>query len=78
MKKQRNIFQVRERDKTPKELCEVEISNLPNKQFKVMTVKMYKSSGEYWKNSWKSSTKRKCKEEPEMKRTITAIIMTSS
>ena len=39
-----------------------------------MTVKMCQNSGEYWKNSWKSSTKRKCREEPEMKKTITAIL----
>lgn len=51
----------------------MEISNLPNKQLKIMTVKMYKNSGEYW-NSWKSSTKRKCREEPEMKKIINAIL----
>lgn len=45
MKKQRNIFQVRERDKTPKELCEVEISNLPNKQFKVMIINILNKFG---------------------------------
>lgn len=45
MKKQRNIFQIRECDKTPKELCEVEISNLPNKDFKVMIINILNKFG---------------------------------
>ena len=32
----------KEQDKTPEELREVEISNLPEKEFKVMTIKMIK------------------------------------
>ena len=45
----------------------MEISNLPDKGFKGMTVKMFKNSGEHWMNRIrieKSSTKRKYKEEP--------------
>ena len=38
-KQQRNMFQTKEQDKTPEELSEVEISNLPKKEFKVMIVK---------------------------------------
>ena len=34
------MFQMKKQDKTPRELNEVEISNLPNKEFKVMIVKM--------------------------------------
>ena len=40
MGKQRNMFQMKEQDKTPEELSEVEIGNLPDKDFKVMMVKM--------------------------------------
>ena len=38
---QRNIFQTKEQDKTPEEqLSDVEIGNLPKKEFRVMIVKM--------------------------------------
>ena len=41
MRWQRNMFQTKEQDKTPKEqLSEVEIGNLPEKEFRVMIVKM--------------------------------------
>ena len=41
MMRQRNMFQMKKQDKTwNKELSEVEISNLPNKEFKVMIIKM--------------------------------------
>ena len=41
MKRQRAIYQVKEQDKTPeKQLNEVEISNLPEKQFRIIIVKM--------------------------------------
>ena len=37
------MFQIKEQDKTLEEqLSEVEIENLPDKEFKVMTVKMIK------------------------------------
>ena len=43
MRQQKNIFQSKEQDKTPKEeLSEVETGNLPNKEFKVMIIKMTK------------------------------------
>ena len=42
MSQQRNMFLTKEQDKTLKELNEVEIRNLPNKEFKVMIVKMSK------------------------------------
>ena len=41
MRWQRNISQTKEQDKTPEEqLSEVEIGNLPEKDFRVMIVKM--------------------------------------
>ena len=44
MRQQRNMFQTKEKDKkkknTPK--IKVEINNLPNKEFKVKTIKMLK------------------------------------
>ena len=40
MKQQRNMFQMKEEDKTPEEQSEVEISNLPDKEFKVMIIKL--------------------------------------
>ena len=43
MRQQRNMFQMKEQDKIPGEgLNEVEISDLPNKEIKVMTIKMIK------------------------------------
>ena len=41
MKRQRAIYQMKEQDKTPeKQLNEVEIGNLPEKEFRIMIVKM--------------------------------------
>ena len=38
---QRNMFQTKEQDKTPQEqLSDVEIGNLPKKEFRVMIIKM--------------------------------------
>ena len=46
MKRQINIFQMKELDKTPeKQLNEVEISILTNKEFKVMIIKMLNKQG---------------------------------
>ena len=46
MKRQRNISQMKEQDKTPeKQLSEVEISNLHEKHFGVMIVKMIQDLG---------------------------------
>ena len=36
------MFQMKEQDKTTEELNEVAISNLPNKEFKEMIIKMLK------------------------------------
>ena len=41
MKRQRAIYQMKEQDKTPeKQLNEVEIGNLPEKEFRIMILKM--------------------------------------
>ena len=33
------MFQMKEQDETPEEVSEVELSNLPNKEFSVMIIK---------------------------------------
>ena len=46
MKMQRAMYQMKEQDKTPeKKLNEVEISNLPEKEFRIMIVKMIQDLG---------------------------------
>ena len=41
MKRQRTIYQIKEQDKTPKkQLNEVEIGNLPVKEFRIVVVKI--------------------------------------
>ena len=39
------MFQTKEQDKIPGELSEVQINNYPNKEFKVMIIKMLKELG---------------------------------
>ena len=49
------MFQTKEQDKTPEEeLSEMEISNLCNKDFKVMIIKMFK---ELWRRLHEHSKK---------------------
>ena len=46
MKRQRAMYQMKEQDKTPeKQLNEVEIGNLPEKEFRIMIVKMIQDLG---------------------------------
>ena len=46
MKRQRAMLQMKEQDKTPeKQLNEVEIGNLPEKEFRIMIVKMIQDLG---------------------------------
>ena len=46
MKRQRAMYQMKEQDKTPeKQLHEVEIGNLPEKEFRIMMVKMIQDLG---------------------------------
>ena len=46
MKKQRAMYQMKEQDKTPeKQVNEMEIANLPEKEFRIMIVKMIQDLG---------------------------------
>ena len=46
MKRQRAIYQMKEQEKSPeKQLNEVEIGNLPEKEFRIMIVKMIQDHG---------------------------------
>ena len=46
MKRQRAMYQTKEQDKTPeKQLNEVKISNLPEKELRIMIVKMIQDLG---------------------------------
>ena len=46
MRQQRNLIQTKEQDKTPeKQLNEMEIGNLPEKEFRIMIVKMIRDLG---------------------------------
>ena len=46
MKRQRATYQMKEQGKTPlKQLNEVEIGNLPEKEFRIMIVKMIQDLG---------------------------------
>ena len=46
MKRQRAMYQMKEQEKTPeKQLNEVEISTLPEKEFRIMIVKMIQDLG---------------------------------
>lgn len=46
MRHQRNMFQRKEQDKTPeREVSKVEIGSLPEKEFRVMMIKITKEPG---------------------------------
>ena len=46
MNRQRAMYQMKEQDKTPEtQLNEVEIGNLPEKEFRIMIVKMIQNLG---------------------------------
>ena len=45
MKRQRNIHQVKEHDKCPPNQTKEEIGNLPEKEFRMMIVKMIQNVG---------------------------------
>ena len=56
MRQQRNVFQMKEDDKTPEELNEVEISFLPKEELRTVLVKMMKelrrTAGMHRARSW--------------------------
>ena len=57
MKRQRAVYQMKEQDKTPeKQLNEVEIGNLPEKEFRIMIVKMIQDLEIEWRKRY-----RRCK-----------------
>lgn len=59
MRRQKNTFQTKDQDKPPeKVLSEMDISNLSNKVFKVMVIKMFTKLGRRWMNTMKTSIKR--------------------
>ena len=77
MSGQRNIFQMKEQNKTTEEeLNEVEIGNLPYRKFKVMIIKMFKElrrrMNKHSENFNKNLENIK-KNQTEMKKTITEI-----
>ena len=45
MRQQKNTFKTKKQDKTPEELSEIEISNPPDKEFKVIIIKMLNEFG---------------------------------
>lgn len=57
--KQENMFQTKGKDKvlTGKN-NEMENSDLPDKQFKVMVIRIFRNSGEEWMNTLRTSTMR--------------------
>ena len=58
MKKQRVLSQMKGQDKTPeKQLNEVEIGKLPEKEFRIMTVKMIQNLGNRMKKMQEMFTK---------------------
>ena len=57
-KRQRILYQMKEQDKTPeKQLNEVEIGNLPEKEFRLMIVKMIQDLGKEWRQRWRRHKK---------------------
>ena len=57
MKRQRAMYQMKKQDKTPeKQLNEVEIGNLPEKEFSIMILKMIQDLGKEWRKR-----SRRCK-----------------
>lgn len=53
------MFKTKEQSKTLEELSEMEIDNLPNREFKVMIINMFKELGEDWIKRVRSLALRK-------------------
>ena len=59
MRKQMNMFHMKEQDKTPeKDLNEIEISNLPDKEFKIIVKKIISEFRRRMNAHSKNSTRR--------------------
>ena len=48
------MFKIKEQDTTPEELSEVEIGSLPDREFKIMIVRMFRDLREDWMNRVRS------------------------
>ena len=57
MRRQKNMFQMKEQDKTSEELSNANISNLLDKEFKVMITKILNKFGRRMMNTVRSLTK---------------------
>ena len=72
MRRQRNTFQTKEPDKTSgKKLNEIEISNLPDKEFKVIVIKMLTELGrrmDELSENFNTKTGNIQKNQPEVKK----------
>ena len=72
MKKQRAMYQMKEQDKTPeKQLNEVERGNLPDKEFRVMIVKMIQDIGKRMEEKIKKMQEMFNKDLEELKKQTT-------
>ena len=59
MKKQKNMFQAKEQDKiSEKDLNEMKLSGLPDKEYKIMALNMLTELERKWLNKVKNLTKR--------------------
>ena len=59
MKRQRKMSQMKEQDKiTARELKEMEVSNMPEEEFKVMVIKILTGFDKDWRILLRSSIKR--------------------
>ena len=81
MKRQRAMYQMKEQEKTPEnQLNEVEIGNLPEKEFRIMVVKMIQDLGnrmeaniENMQEMFNKDTEELKKKQTEMNNTITEL-----
>ena len=68
MKRQRAMYQMKEQDKTPeKQPNEVETGNLPEKQFRIMIVKMIQDLGKRMEGKIKKMQEMLNKDPEELK-----------
>ena len=59
MRKQKNMFQIKTQDKiSEKDLSDMKISNLPDKEFKVIVIKMLTKLRRVWMNTVRTSEKK--------------------
>ena len=72
MRQQRNIFQTKEKDKTPEELSEVETGHLPKQELRVIkTIKEFRRMDAQSKKLYFLNKENIKNNQTEMKNTIT-------